>query len=788
MGELISELRTIIAILRLPYAAVDYLDERQKESLKKTEKRIERLIADAQSVKDNPELYKEYMNRAADEAKRNLPIFEEKLRLIEGPYKRARELAKKSMPGTVYTEEGYPGDWYKVAYDMWRLGSEEAVKKADIETLEQLSEEYEVARQRYDLANKAITDYENLLKPGSQKPEIVLPSGIEANKNNVKKPLRKPSLPSPSLVDRIRDFIISKEAGINTQSRANAETQRFIEGKKAMINYYTREGAPAEEQAVAMKEKISLTDLLRQKQEGLHKEANAVRTAILELEKKQHSINRRTKEGQIAYAEITQEIDGFKNRLSQLGVEWWDLQGQITSFNPVLEQTTKAFENAQKALDHWGKMGVLNTEQQIKKLRELATFKKMTTEEQWQIDEQLHDKYMALMNEQYRELEKSYRDQLEKIEQDAETQIKGIQEQLDSLDKDEAQGKRKEAESEHNKRLEEFQKQRRYHELRTGQEHAEAIAEIDKQIAEETHQWEQQQAEWTREDKREELNKQITDIRENAEKQKKEWAEAWAKIEELFSEHNKNIISSAAAASKEWYDTWKVQIDKLKTDIVSGAPSNISNTVSSAGQVVTDAGETLPGAGGQPLPDTRRHYLISPGEYRWLDDKKTTIMKSRILGEYLGETVDWNQNTKEVIFGGQPYKPAVYDDKQGVSWLPIRRVAEDFGWTVGWNAADQTVTLDKAHRGAKTLSYGLAELTPGELIFPPGLSVKLERLIAVLETKPLQQISTLTVDRGHQVQLNGPLFNAERVQLENKLDMEIFARELGRAVRRLQYA
>ena len=85
-------------------------------------------------------------------------------------------------------------------------------------------------------------------------------------------------------------------------------------------------------------------------------------------------------------------------------------------------------------------------------------------------------------------------------------------------------------------------------------------------------------------------------------------------------------------------------------------------------------------------------------------------------------------------------------------------------------------TLPQFHTGAKTLSYGLAEFKPGELVFPPNLSDKLEQLITILGSN---QISSTG---GRAINLYGPLFNAEKVSLDDKLDVETVGRELGRAV------
>jgi hypothetical protein len=133
---------------------------------------------------------------------------------------------------------------------------------------------------------------------------------------------------------------------------------------------------------------------------------------------------------------------------------------------------------------------------------------------------------------------------------------------------------------------------------------------------------------------------------------------------------------------------------------------------------------------------------------------------------------EWDAGSGEVVIGSKRFNPLALRD--GTSWLSVREVGEAFGFKAQWDPSGQ-IMLQKAHTGAKVLSGGIAELAPGELVFPAGLSSKLERLISVLQGQP--------VAKAGSVVFNAPLFHAERVELSDEQDMEIFSRELSRAAK-----
>ncbi|MGI6286680.1 phage tail tape measure protein [Neomoorella humiferrea] len=156
-----------------------------------------------------------------------------------------------------------------------------------------------------------------------------------------------------SMVDQIRALIENITALADAQKRVNDETQRAIEDTQTRIAYYQRENATVNDLLQAMREQANLIPLMIQKQAGIHEEADRVRLAIAALEARQKSLNTSTEDGKNAYKELTQEIDQLRDRVHQLGVEWWNLQKSMAEMTlsdleyvrAVRKQNIEALQN-----------------------------------------------------------------------------------------------------------------------------------------------------------------------------------------------------------------------------------------------------------------------------------------------------------------------------------------------------------------------------------------------------------------------------------------------------------
>lgn len=104
------------------------------------------------------------------------------------------------------------------------------------------------------------------------------------------------------------------------------------------------------------------------------------------------------------------------------------------------------------------------------------------------------------------------------------------------------------------------------------------------------------------------------------------------------------------------------QVQSAQTGLSSlGSPPNISN--GNTGNSVQTPIATI----------SRSGYVY--------DDTGSAIISSRILGNILGVSVEWDKNNGMVIIGGKPFFPSMID-ASGTSYVPIRTVAVALGHRV----------------------------------------------------------------------------------------------------------
>lgn len=114
----------------------------------------------------------------------------------------------------------------------------------------------------------------------------------------------------------------------------------------------------------------------------------------------------------------------------------------------------------------------------------------------------------------------------------AQKEIRAIQKELNAMDREDAL-------KNHHKKIEDLQEERRYHELRTGKEHAKAIERIDRQIQEE-------QESWTREQEKQALRDRIDFLEDQ---------------QRLIDEQLIKSLVTLAAYDDNWYDLFKAWAD-----------------------------------------------------------------------------------------------------------------------------------------------------------------------------------------------------------------------------------
>lgn len=401
------------------------------------------------------------------------------------------------------------------------------------------------------------------------------------------------------------------------------------------------------------------------------------------------------------------------------------------------------------------------------------------TEAELEYRERLYEEALSLLDEELERVREVWDERIRMAEEAMEEEIRIREQALRALEEERTLLEREEAEREHAQKLADIEKELAYHRVRTGLEHQRKIEELLAQRAELEREWQQKQAEWQIEDRREQLQREIDDLREQGRKRIEELQRQRDETLKVFEDQYKKTIALAAAYSPEIRNTMSQPfqgfLEDLKTifaeaEVLTGqAIERISRAFEQwFGPLRTRAEQV---AGGVEVPDLRQVQVKPLFDYVIRDD--TAWAWARDLGQLLNQPVEWDEANKQVIIGGKRF-PTVIIDKRG--FVPVRRVVEEFGGAVRWQGQGQPIEVitPRAHRGAKVLTGGIARLAPGELVFPPALASRLERLIAVLER--------WGGSAGTQVNLRGPLFSAERVAFDSRAEMELLARRLAKAV------
>lgn len=299
------------------------------------------------------------------------------------------------------------------------------------------------------------------------------------------------------------------------------------------------------------------------------------------------------KMGTISNEEYIASLEGIEKQLIAVGgkeKDVWSIQEEIYSLRT--KENKKVYEdmysNAMDHFNHETNLARMSRDEQIRYLRDLSRQHEWEKEKQWALEEQLFRLYQDKLNIQGEAIDKAYNDRIDEIERSAERRIARIQARIDALDEEQEGDDREEQERQHNEKVKELEQELRYHQLRTGAEHAEAIVEIEKKIEEERRRWKQQLDKWETDDRKRSLQRQIKDIQDAAREEKEVWKRKYQDIK------------------KEW-NKWSTEFAKLATDDPKWLEIGID-----IGQQIVDGfsgslsqldGINFPGIGGQPGVD-----------------------------------------------------------------------------------------------------------------------------------------------------------------------------------------
>lgn len=529
----------------------------------------------------------------------------------------------------------------------------------------------------------------------------------------------------PKDISALRKLLNANKISLSTYYNRLLEIRR--EEYSAYVSKSAKElGAMIKDENV--QDYLSLEQEIIRAWEEISKSGDSFDTAL-------KSIQRSFDKGTITAAEYISRLKKLGETYKLTEEDQWKVSDLLDEINEKL--TDAPFEQASKSLKHWSRMGLYTAQQEFEKLKDLSSFKKLSAEEQWELDEELAGKYKDILKEQQDDIEEAYKERIKRIEEESKTAVNAKKEEIAEIEALKTSKARTEDEEDYNKRIAELRKERRYHEVRTGEEHRKAIIEIDEKIAEEKQEWQRKQDDWVLEDKKSTLEKEIDEIKVKAEEQKREWEAAYKKMQDDFSEHNINLLSIAATYDDSYYEDGLKKGKMWLEGFKSGSADSLINM------------DPEGGIGG----------LASKA-------------KKNIIHDYGMNDTDY----KKFIENGNEWW-RLYNAGNRPSTNATMQALNEENNRLRTKYSIPPGKYPQFHTGGKSLSYGMAEIIPGEIFFQGNLAAKMESLLDLLRGWP----AAPTPNQGRSIVIN-ELMHIERVNYEDETDIELHARELNRVI------
>ncbi len=419
-------------------------------------------------------------------------------------------------------------------------------------------------------------------------------------------------------------------------------------------------------------------------------------------------------------------------------------QAEINLYKLREHLRVENFNKEENTIKHLAKIGVYSVKQQLDAYRESYSFKATSIEEERNRTENLFGLYKDLIKEQQSAVKDAYDERIKQIEDESKKKkkaqediIKGIEEELELLD-------RQEDESDYEKKMAKLREDLAYWQVRTSEDARKKVAELLKEIDETEHKREIELKKQGLEDKKKVAQDEIKSIEETAKEERDKWEKSYKLVEKSFDDHSTNIVALASSMSKDAYKEWEQNyLTPLQNALSSGNLSDFESAI-----------PKLQGS----IQDLQTHdWGMSNADYQ----------------KFIANGERWKQ------LQSQGFKESMNAEMQKLR-------AENDALRIKYGRDPKLGEYPEFHTGAKTLSYGLAMFKPGELVFPPDLSTRLESLIDVLYQRPIGQTQTSTnmTDRRVINNFNAPLYHSEKTIFEDDIDGEILARELARAIKK----
>lgn len=480
-----------------------------------------------------------------------------------------------------------------------------------------------------------------------------------------------------------------------------------------------------------------------------------------------HWINERKNLNELSAKEEIQAWERVKNNqadnieaVKQATLNLYKLKNQLLAENYNKEET---------AIKHLTKLGILSVEQQIAKYRELYEVKAQSLAEEQSRVENLFNLYSNLIKEQQKKTKDAYDERIKQIESEAKVKkevqddiIKGIEKELELLN-------RQEQEYDHDKKMADLKEQLAYWQVRTSEDARKKVAELLKQIDEEEHKREVDLKRQTLEDKKKVLQDEVQAIDDTAKDEREKLEKSYKRIEVAFDDHSTNIVALASTMSKEAYEQW------LNNYIIPLQNALANNDYGMANWIFGDLNDFVDDMGSYINDYSNKHNGSSSNN---TSGNQSSSNNAQIYS--IASTIA--ELKKQYALGNNPdaprYTAPLYEELSKLN----PTISDYLRNNDYMKAAEYVSKLPKMHSGGKTLSYGAVYMKPGELVFPPDLSTKLESLIEVIYQRPMQATTPSSfADNRKEVKID-KLLNIERNYIEDEVDGDILARQLARQI------
>ncbi len=429
------------------------------------------------------------------------------------------------------------------------------------------------------------------------------------------------------------------------------------------------------------------------------------------------------------------------------------------------KQNEEFINLTEKTYEHWAKVGVYTIEQQIEKLKELHKHKQYDAYEEMKHIETLQDLYKELIEERLDGIKEAAEASIQAIEDEYEARIKAENDLIDELDKRQKNLKRLREDEDYEKKRKELLEKRRYHELRTGEEHTKAIIDIDKELAELEEEINRTKEDRKLEDEKQAAQDRIDNLENERDEKIKIINKELKKIEELFDENKIDLIALAMATSNgmfEEYDKNFFQKMKQAMQDLNFESTKIGKNKTISLPDVADIISDTESAIDNSKPDMKAIRSLF-NEITWLKGEWAKASSEEERNRIASDAQVYYRQL-EALPGGSAYADM------------LRRMSYDDAFKYLKNQNNWNYPI--AHTGGLSADYGYYYLKPGELIVRSDLTSGLEKLLSAFNRK---STSSTMMDNSKHTSI-GTLLNVEHMHMEDDIDGDILSRQLQRTI------